>query len=321
MRYCNKTGWTNPFTVNPFLMSEINPLSQNTYYKSLRNLHDAGLILWNKGKHNVSNQKITMLNFKVSVDTSTNNSIDNSIKFSTNASIGNNNKTIKQLNDDTIKQLNKKDFNFLLKSEEFSSFLKSKKITLSKAEPQSRLKITFEDFWKKYHELTKKPEQDKARALNRWKQLNNTEKQKAFDLIGKYSKTSTNSQYLKLARTYLASKSFNDEMRIDNTGTSFTYKNHIQENKNETKINFYLHFLHKLKERAKHNSPYPAKFASLDKPFLYQDFYSLIDWERLETFEEKEQYKKVGTVGSLIKFEDKREFLTQFGFLTQKYLR
>lgn len=94
LRYCNKLNWLNPFSVNPYLMTEINPLSQNTYYKSLKNLNDLGLITWKKGKNNISNQIVTILNFKVS----TNNSIDNSIVSSIKVSIGNNiktNKTIK----------------------------------------------------------------------------------------------------------------------------------------------------------------------------------------------------------------------------------
>jgi len=79
-------------------MSEINPLSQNTYYKSLKTLNELGLIKWEKGKHNVSNLKVTIIKFKVSVNNSIDTSIKVSIDNSIEVSIGNNNKTI-----DTIK--------------------------------------------------------------------------------------------------------------------------------------------------------------------------------------------------------------------------
>ncbi len=106
LRYCNKINWINPFFVDPFLMSQINPLSTNTYYKSLDKLDKLGLISYEKGKHNVSKAKITILKIKNSLKSSVNNSVDNSIKFSVEDSIVNNNKTIIQSDDNTIKQLN-----------------------------------------------------------------------------------------------------------------------------------------------------------------------------------------------------------------------
>jgi len=132
LRYCNKINWINPFTINPFLMSEINPLSQNTYYKSFKKLHDLKLIKWTKGKYNVSNQEVTIIKFKVCHDSSINNSIDNSIKFSVDNSLTTNNNTIIQLDNNTIKQLEKKDFDFLINSKEFKNHLKKENLVLSK---------------------------------------------------------------------------------------------------------------------------------------------------------------------------------------------
>lgn len=134
LRYCNKIGWINPFTINPYLMAEINPLSQNTYYKSFKRLHDLKLIFWTKGKFNVSNQSVTILNIKFSLTDSLNTSIDNSIKFSLTDSLTNNNKTNIQLNNNTIKQLNKKDFDFLINSKEFKEYLKENKLLIQNAD-------------------------------------------------------------------------------------------------------------------------------------------------------------------------------------------
>lgn len=132
LRYCNKIGWVNPFTVNPFLMAEINPLSINTYYKSLKNLNDLKLINYKKGKHNVSNQAITILKINNSVNTSVETSIMTSVNTSVEVSVVNNNKT--EINSKTVKQLNKEDFLFLLKSKEFKSFLKKEKLKIQKNE-------------------------------------------------------------------------------------------------------------------------------------------------------------------------------------------
>lgn len=134
LRYCNKIGWINPFTINPFLMSEINPLSVNTYYKSFKNLNDIGLIKWTKGKHNVSNQQVTILKINNSVDTSLNNSVDTSIVNSLGNSVVNNNKTIILLDYYTIKHLEKKDFDFLIKSDEFKEYLKNENLEIKKVD-------------------------------------------------------------------------------------------------------------------------------------------------------------------------------------------
>lgn len=89
LRYCNRIGWVNPFTINPHIMLEINPLSINTYYKSLKHLNDLKLIVWNKGKHNKSNSQITILKINNSLTSSidnqlvTNRNFNNSLVNST----------------------------------------------------------------------------------------------------------------------------------------------------------------------------------------------------------------------------------------------
>ena len=215
LRYCNKTGWINPFSVNPFLMSEINPLSTNTYYKSLNSLNDLGLIIYNKGKHNVNNAKITILKIKNSTTDSLNNSVDNSIKFSTtdslNNSVGNNNKTIILLNNNTIKQLRKEDFDFFISTKEFKDYLESKNLEVSKKESNMHKKKLFDEFWTSYHLICNQKKTDREPALKRFNRLTVIEQQKAIDNIKKYYLSLSDVKYCKKARTYLADKNFNDE--------------------------------------------------------------------------------------------------------------
>jgi len=94
LRYCNKIFWKNPFFVELTIMNELSPLSINTYYKSLDNLHNLKLIEYKKGKHNRNKAKITILKIKNSTMNSIVNSIANSNVNSTMNSIVNNNKTI-----------------------------------------------------------------------------------------------------------------------------------------------------------------------------------------------------------------------------------
>ena len=106
----------------------------NTYYKSMDNLNSAGLISYKKGKHNVSKAEITILKITNSIGSSVNNSIDNSIVFSpvnsvVNSVVNNNNTTI-QLNDNTIKQIKSTDFDFIINSEQFKDYLKSKDLQI-----------------------------------------------------------------------------------------------------------------------------------------------------------------------------------------------
>jgi hypothetical protein len=149
LRYCNKLGWINPFNINPYLMAEINPLSINTYYKSLKNLDNLKLIEWKPGKNNVSNAKITILKFNTSVVTSVNNSIDTSIVNSVDNSVVSNNKTIILL-----------DYKTIIQSKEFKKFLISSNYKLIKIDEEETPKIIFPftslefikfwDLWKEY---------------------------------------------------------------------------------------------------------------------------------------------------------------------------
>ncbi len=115
LRYCNRLNWTNPFNVNPYLMLEINPLSINTYYKSLKVLNDCKLIKWEKGKFNVTYQNITILKIKNSLVNSPVNSLMNSPTNSLVNSLVSNNKTIKLINN--INNINTDLIYFSLKNE------------------------------------------------------------------------------------------------------------------------------------------------------------------------------------------------------------
>ena len=71
----------------------------------------------------------------------------------------------------------------------------------------------FENFWIKYHEITKLSKTDKEPTLKYWKKLNKTEKQKAIDNIENYYNSLNDVKYCKKARTYLNHKNFNDDFK------------------------------------------------------------------------------------------------------------
>jgi hypothetical protein len=150
LRYCNKLNWINPFFIDPFILSAINPVAPNTYYKSIDTLKKLGLIDYQKGKHNVAKQTVTILKIKNSIKNSINTSIDNSIKYSIEDSIDNslaiNNNTIIQSNNKTIIQSDKKPKGF-----DFSFF---KNYNLNGSE--EGFKQLFFD-WIKYRNEMKKP--------------------------------------------------------------------------------------------------------------------------------------------------------------------
>jgi len=75
----------------------------------------------------------------------------------------------------------------------------------------------FELFWNQYHQKSGKPKTDREPSLKHWKKLNKKEQQMAIDNIDAYCKTQNDSEYLKKARTYLADKTFTDEMSIVET--------------------------------------------------------------------------------------------------------
>lgn len=154
LRYCNRVGWIENFFIDPFLMAEINPLSSNTYYKSLDNLQELNLIKYKKGKRSISKAQITVLNFKDSVNNRVENSIKysvkNSVEDSVEDSVKNINKTVIQLNSYTIKQLKEEDFDFLLNSQEFKNYLKENKIEIKK---QSGVDFDFSFYKDEFKEI------------------------------------------------------------------------------------------------------------------------------------------------------------------------
>ncbi len=226
LRYCNKIGWVNPFTINPYIMHEINPLSVNTYYKSFKKLNDIGLIKWAKGKHNVSNQSVTILKINTSVDISLNNSIDTSLKFSvvnspTN-SLVNNNKTIIPLDQETIKLLKKDDFDLLIGSSKFKKYLKDYGLKIEKTMEQNLKEDSFIIFWNEFHLITGKNKTDKNPTKKYWDKLTESEQKKAHDSIRVYFNSLDDKKYCKKARTYLSDKNFNDEFKVNGNETKIS---------------------------------------------------------------------------------------------------
>jgi len=97
--------------------------------------------------------------------------------------------------------------------------------------------IEFEVFWEIYHKLSGKNKTDKDPALNHWNKLNKTEKFKAINSLPIYfiSLNGTEIRYIKKARTFLADKSFNDEVnQTDNTEPT-DYGQSTQDALNEAK--------------------------------------------------------------------------------------
>jgi hypothetical protein len=84
--------------------------------------------------------------------------------------------------------------------------------------------VPFEEFWTKYHDVSKKPKTDKDAAEKYWKKLKKAEKLKAIENIEPYVDSVDNIKYVKKARTYLADKNFNDEFE---EFTDDWTKNHI----------------------------------------------------------------------------------------------
>ena len=69
----------------------------------------------------------------------------------------------------------------------------------------------FEIFWNDYHSITGLPKTDKEPAFKYFKQLTKKEQLAAAENIRKYADTIQDIKYCKKARTYLSSKTFNDE--------------------------------------------------------------------------------------------------------------
>lgn len=98
--------------------------------------------------------------------------------------------------------------------------------------PQLSVEDTFNLFWDRYHELTGHPKNNKKPAFKYWKKLTLEQRRKAYEKIGLYAKTNE-TKYLKIARTYLADETFNDELVAANNSKEDTesprmyVKNHL----------------------------------------------------------------------------------------------
>jgi hypothetical protein len=84
--------------------------------------------------------------------------------------------------------------------------------------------ITFEEFWKKYHSITKLKATDKAESERYWKRLKKEEKKIAVNNIEGYFQSTRrdNLYYTRKAKYYLEYKLFNDEFNINNTSNRIT---------------------------------------------------------------------------------------------------
>ena len=74
--------------------------------------------------------------------------------------------------------------------------------------------ISFDEFWKKYHEVTKLPKTDLQAAKKYWNGLLVKDKKLAFDNVENYYNSLNDKRYCKKARTYLADKNYLDEWNI-----------------------------------------------------------------------------------------------------------
>ena len=68
-------------------------------------------------------------------------------------------------------------------------------------------------FWDTYHSITGLSKTDYQAALKYWNKLSDQERQKAIDNIKPYFYSLNDKKYCKKARTYLADKNFNDEIK------------------------------------------------------------------------------------------------------------
>lgn len=88
--------------------------------------------------------------------------------------------------------------------------------------------VDFEEFWKKYHKVTKLKATDKAEAQKFFKRLKKQEIQAAMDNIEAYFESTYNGKgtyYPRKAKYYLEYKLFNDEFKqinVSKTGSIFS---------------------------------------------------------------------------------------------------
>jgi hypothetical protein len=78
--------------------------------------------------------------------------------------------------------------------------------------------LSFEEFWDKYHQITKLPKTDLKPAKLKWNRLTKGKKKKAVDNIKLYYDSLNDKRYCKKARTYLEDEAFENEFKINNGG-------------------------------------------------------------------------------------------------------
>ena len=78
--------------------------------------------------------------------------------------------------------------------------------------------VDFEEFWKKYHKVTKLRPTDKAEAQKFWKRLKKNEIELAINNINDYFESTYNGKgtyYPRKAKYYLEYRLFNDEFKVE----------------------------------------------------------------------------------------------------------
>lgn len=78
---------------------------------------------------------------------------------------------------------------------------------------------SFDEFWDKYHEITKTLKTDKVPTIKYWRGLTKKERILAYNNIQNYFNSLTDRKYCKKARTYLSDKNFLDEFKNSNNAT------------------------------------------------------------------------------------------------------
>jgi len=64
VKYCNSLNWLNPFICHWHIVCQYSKVSKNTYYKSIKKLHDLEFINYREGKTSRLSPKITILKFE-----------------------------------------------------------------------------------------------------------------------------------------------------------------------------------------------------------------------------------------------------------------
>ena len=80
--------------------------------------------------------------------------------------------------------------------------------------------VDFEEFWKKYHKVTKLRPTDKAEAVKFWKRLKKNEIELAMNNIEAYYNSC--GKYTRKAKYYLEYRLFNDEFKIADKSMSIS---------------------------------------------------------------------------------------------------